>query len=239
MSDIAFDSLGKYLVASSYNEHLWLDLQQTYTIGNLLMPCCEAPAIPKTSPNGLQFFAHHSDMCSTSPESEWHLSVKESLLVVLKKMNIDAQLEYSGGSIKRKWKADIYFEVGGKKYAFEVQHSYQHLRKYVERQRGYFESNVQCYWILYRPRFLTLTKSIAKYRLKEEFNNVFPKDLTVSCGLGQIESLPVVFYEPDENDPVRTPGFCGSSIEAFVQGVLNKSFSYDVDGWKIRDGANT
>lgn len=36
----------------------WLALQVNYQVGELLMLCCSAPAIPKISPNGYPFFAH-------------------------------------------------------------------------------------------------------------------------------------------------------------------------------------
>ena len=38
----------------------WLGLQRNYHVGDLLMPCCNAPAVPKISANGHPFFAHLS-----------------------------------------------------------------------------------------------------------------------------------------------------------------------------------
>ena len=64
----------------------WRTLQTSYVVGELLMPCCDAPAIPKTSTLGLQFFAHASGACGSSPESPWHQASKEAVAAAAKSL---------------------------------------------------------------------------------------------------------------------------------------------------------
>ncbi|MDB0543936.1 hypothetical protein LBW62_22125 [Ralstonia solanacearum] len=45
-------------------------LKQPTQLGNFVMMCCKAPAVLKTSINGLPFFDHVSDECATAPETQ-------------------------------------------------------------------------------------------------------------------------------------------------------------------------
>ena len=174
MVDYARRSNGEIVYANDFNDDEWKHYKENYVLGELLMPCCSSPAIPKTSPNFLKFFAHYTDECSTSPESEWHLRAKEDLARHLGERGLTPLLEHSGNNAKGSWRADIYFEFNGKKFALEVQHSYQTLEQYINRQNRYNESSVSCFWIIYKPRYLTLTKSIAKFKIKTEFGGKLP-----------------------------------------------------------------
>lgn len=60
------------LRATDLSSAEWMRLQEGYRLGEFLMPCCDAPAVPKTSPLGLQFFAHAAGQCGGAPESIWH-----------------------------------------------------------------------------------------------------------------------------------------------------------------------
>lgn len=233
MAEVALNKDGTFSVASEFEPQEWEIMKNKYSVGDFLMPCCKTPAILKTSPNGLPFFSHYSDECATTPETIWHLHVKEALVKELKKRSIQAKDEVSGVSESGKWKADVYFEHSTRAVAFEVQHSSQHLRDYFKRQERYKESGVECYWLLYKPRFLTVTKSIAKHRLKEEFGNKFPKDKETGGGLGQISSLPIVWFEPEDERPVKAPGFFSTEVGVWIDSVLDGSFRYSSGGWKI------
>ena len=233
MTEIAVHKNGTFSVASDFDDEAWEIMKKNYSIGDFTMSCCGTPAIPKTSSNGLKFFSHYSDECESAPETVWHLQAKESLVKALRKKTIQAKDEVTGGLGSEKWKADVYFEYSSRKIAFEVQHSYQHLRDYFKRQERYLKSNVECYWILYKPRFLTVTKSIAKYRLKEEFGNVSPIGFEVGRGLGQISSLPIVWFEPENEYSIKAPGFFSVDTNLWVESILNRSFSYSCGGWKI------
>ncbi|MEN1479637.1 hypothetical protein AAIH16_39420, partial [Pseudomonas aeruginosa] len=74
----------------------WNELQRTYCVGDLLMPCCNTPAIPKVSANGYPFFAHLGGACSTSEESQWHLAAKILVRSVLEDLGCRASVEMPG-----------------------------------------------------------------------------------------------------------------------------------------------
>lgn len=89
------------------------------------MTCCNAPAVLKTSINGLPFFAHLSDECRTAPETRWHKAGKASVLTALNSMGIQGYDEVSGDSPNGdKWKADVLFSITGRTIVIELQRSY-------------------------------------------------------------------------------------------------------------------
>ena len=58
VTDYAFTKAGEKIVAAALEEEVWDLLKASYAVGDFTMPCCPSAAIPKTSMNGLQFFAH-------------------------------------------------------------------------------------------------------------------------------------------------------------------------------------
>ena len=56
-TDYAFTKAGGKIVAAELEEDVWDFLKASYTVGDFTMPCCPSAAIPKTSINGLHFFA--------------------------------------------------------------------------------------------------------------------------------------------------------------------------------------
>ncbi|MCP8685938.1 competence protein CoiA [Marinobacterium sedimentorum] len=233
MTEVALNKDGNFSAGSDFDMESWELMKKNHVVGDFSMLCCGAPAIPKTSANGLRFFSHYSDECASAPETIWHLNTKESFIKELRKKSIQAKDEVPGGLKSEKWKADIYFEYQNRKIVFEVQHSYQHLSEYFKRQERYINSGVECYWVLYKPRFITVTKSILKYRLKEEFGNVFPTDLNIGGGLGQISILPIVWFDPEDERPIKAPGFFSVSTNNWIDSILKSEFSYSPSGWNI------
>ena len=194
------------------------------------MFCCKAPAIPKTSQNYLQFFAHYSDECDSSPESQWHLATKEAVFKELLKLNLKAEIEKTGGHKGMMWQADVFFQHAGRKFAIEIQHSYQHLIDYLARQERYVESGVEAYWILYHPRYLTLTHSLVRYRLKHEFGNKFPEG-----GLFPgIPTLPVVYYDLSNNQGmVKGANFFQATLLNWIESIISGKFECRGGVWNI------
>ena len=231
MSNLAVTKEGNAVFADDYSEEQWALLKANYTVGDLLMPCCLSPAIPKTSPNFLQFFAHHTDECDTSPESIWHLKAKEDVCTILKSKNIPVELERTGNSPSGKWKADVYFECEDRRIAIEIQKSYQQLSNYLKRQEKYTEGGVESYWLLYKPRYMTLVKSLGKYRLKNEYDGKFPPQGYISpC----IPELPIAYYEADEGDRlVKGASFFQCSLGEWVDGLISHRFVCVENVWKI------
>lgn len=124
----------------------WEELQRAYCVGDLLMPCCNAPAIPKVSANGYPFFAHLGGACSTSEESQWHLAAKILVRSVLEDLGCRASVEMPGSGDAGRWQADVWGERNGVRLAVEIQRSYQSLRDYRKRQERYREAGVKSLW---------------------------------------------------------------------------------------------
>jgi competence protein CoiA len=227
---LAISRDGKPVLAESFNEHDWQALKDSYKVGDLLMPCCMALAIPKTSPNFLQFFAHLSDECASSPESQWHLASKEALVRELLSLGVEAQLEKTGRSAISAWKADIFFVVEGRQIAIEVQHSYQHLRDYLDRQKRYVQSGVEAYWLLYSPRYMTLAKSLSKHRIKTEFAGKLPDGSLFPC----IPQLPIAYFDPsDEHGMVKGAMLFRTTLKAWLKSLISNEFKYAAGAWRI------
>lgn len=143
-------------------------------MGDYTLRCCDQPAVQKTSPTGLQFFAHLHDECTTAPESQWHRQGKDLVQDMLISAGVHCRLEVSGDQAGARWTADVYAEHGQRKIAIELQHSYQSLWKYRERQKRYFAAGVECYWLLYPEGYRTLVKTMGKERLQNDLRGVHP-----------------------------------------------------------------
>lgn len=230
MSSFAIDEEGKPIIADNYNEHDWQALKESYRVGQFLMPCCLAPAIPKTSSNFNQFFAHYSDECGTSPESKWHLSTKEDVVNELYRLGIDALLEQNGGNNEIKWKADILFEYDARKIAIEVQHSYQHLREYLRRQKTYSKFVIEAYWLLFPPRYATLALALGKYRIKNEFGGKLPIGGIFPC----IPELPIAYYDiSEEQCMIKGAGQFQATLREWILSIISQKFRHEAGAWII------
>lgn len=98
MTQAAWTHDGKPVDAASISSDEWERLKQAARLGDFVMPCCKAPAVLKTSINGLPFFAHLSDECSTAPETKWHKSGKAVVMAALTGMGIENRDEVPGRS---------------------------------------------------------------------------------------------------------------------------------------------
>jgi competence protein CoiA len=234
MAEYATNQNDTIVFASDFDSNSWENLKVTYNIGDFKMPCCGSPAIPKTSSNFKHFFAHYSDECASSEESIWHLESKEAVLLTLRSLNIKSELEVSGGKPKKKWQADVYFELGDRKIAIEIQHSYQNLRDYFKRQERYKESGVESYWLLYFPRYKTICNSIGKYRLKNEFNNKMPEKGLFPC----IPELPILNLLRDgDQNTIRAPGLFSCSLQELIIGITELRLVYINGQWNLIENA--
>ncbi|MCZ8405377.1 competence protein CoiA [Achromobacter xylosoxidans] len=199
----------------------WQELQRTYRVGDLLMPCCNAPAIPKVSANGHPFFAHLGDACSTSEESQWHLAAKAHVRSAFEDLGCKASVEVSGSGNAGRWQADVWGERDGVKLAVEIQRSYQSLRDYRKRQQRYQSEGVKALWLLRTDRYETLTTSMGKERLRTEFGGKFPP----SGHFGPcVSDLPVAILELNPAPAVRGAGFFAATLPSLIEAVLSQRF---------------
>lgn len=228
--DAIFKTSGKLVWASNFKEEDWKQLKQDYRIGDYLMSCCGASAIPKTSIYGEKFFAHNSGECSTAPETIWHKTGKMLIKTSLEQRGISCQEERSGkNSDGSKWIADTFFEFNGRKIVIEIQHSSQTLEKYLKRQKVYRDAGIECFWLLYLERFLTLNRATANYRLRHEFNNVIPKTAFFGC----LKELPVSYLAIEATPFVRGVAGFQSSLDEWLIAILEERFVYQDGRWGI------
>lgn len=212
------------------SQRQWQHLQRVYRVGDLLMPCCNAPAVPKVSANGHPFFAHLGDSCSTSEESQWHLAAKIIVRSELEVLGCLASVEMPGTGSAGRWQADVWGERDGIKVAVEIQRSYQSLRDYRERQERYRNAGVKSVWLLRQERYSTLIRSMSKERLRTEFGGKFPP----AGHFGPcISDLPIAMLELEPHPMVRGAGFFSATLPALLEAVLSNRFLW-IDGlWCI------
>jgi hypothetical protein len=119
--------------------------------GAILMPHSDWPAVPKTSIRGLRFFAHQPGFTGAlpKPESYAHTRLKIDIVKAARFLDYDANVEIGGNTPDGEaWKADALVTLPtGKKWAFEVQLSSQHLDDFRLRTERYRRSSVECCWI--------------------------------------------------------------------------------------------
>lgn len=215
--------------ASQYTKAQW-DALKEQSISKpfaFKMPCCGARAVLKTSINGLQFFAHQSDECATAPETVWHAQAKDLIFGALKNLGLNPRTEAAGGTGKDLWRADVYFEIGERKIAIELQRSYQHLRKFVARQERYSRSGVECYWLVRREVGMAVLKAIMKKRWVEDFNRTMPPDGHM------INTTPDFFvgiFTPGEGIDVNSPGLRLHHSE-LIADIVNKRLHWNGLQW--------
>lgn len=227
MSGIARTKGGEIIDAFRFGPPEWESIKARYTLGDFLTVCCDSPAILKTSPNGHPFFAHYSDECSTAPETTWHKTAKGLICSYLSRSGLHPVEEHA--SPDRMWIADVYFETAARKVAIELQHSYQGLPKYLERQRRYQQAGIESYWLLYPERYKTLSLSIAKRRIRDEFGGRFPEGGLFAC----LPELPYVALEIGAAPEVTGLWPLTPSLEEWVASVVKGTFRFAKGRWSI------
>ncbi|WP_235212814.1 competence protein CoiA family protein [Burkholderia paludis] len=98
MTQVAWTRDGRPVHAAAFSIREWDQLNESTQLGDFLLPCCKAPAVLKTSINGLPFFAHLADECATAPETRWHRFGKAAVLAALSGMGIAGAEEVPGSS---------------------------------------------------------------------------------------------------------------------------------------------
>ncbi|UDM18946.1 competence protein CoiA [Vogesella sp. XCS3] len=229
MATSAWTRDGRPVYAGMYSIGDWEVLKQTAQLGEFVMPCCKAPAVLKTSINGLQFFSHLSVECATAPESLWHQAGKVAVLAALNSLGIVGRDEVPGESPRgEKWEADVLFSIGGRSIAIELQCSYQHLRDFIRRHDRYTESGVECYWLARKGVFATLSKSTTRLLLERNFGGRFPPG---GIGTGLLPELPVAMLLDDGDRPVCFGLGRVATLSAWLNAIIDGTYQYNGGSW--------
>jgi competence protein CoiA len=230
LSNVAMNRAGQPILADSISPNDWDVLKATYAVEDFRMLCCSSPAIPKTSSNGLQFFAHYDDECGTAPETKWHREAKALIVANLAILGLECQEEMVSKNKTAPWKADTYFEIEGRRIVIELQRSYQHLNHFLRRQQRYLDAGVESYWLLRHENFLSLMKASGKHRLKWEFGGKFPAEGSISpC----IRELPVAYLETGDAPVVKGVNCFQVALGDWLMALIERRFRWDNGIWMI------
>ncbi|WP_088743147.1 competence protein CoiA [Cobetia sp. QF-1] len=231
MTQVARTHSGKLIYASSIAIADWEVLKLTVNSDDFIMPCCDAPAILKTSINNLPFFAHASGECSSAPETKWHKSGKATVMAALASMGIEHCDEVLGQSSSgSSWKADVLFSINDRRVAIELQRSYQHLRDFIRRQERYAESDVECYWLVRKDVFITLSKATARLLLKRDFEGLFPPG---GIGTGMLPELPVAMLNIEAEQLVEFGCLKSATVPVWLSGIIDGIYKYREGSWTL------
>jgi hypothetical protein len=147
---------GQSLVAFEFGTSDWQELKsKNQRVSHLQMACCSAPAVLKTSKNGVQFFAHKiHEPCESAPETENHLHLKRMVVEAARANGWAAYPEVSGSDSEGQcWIADVLATRENHKVAVEIQWSGQTAEETLARQERYRRSGVRGLWLLRQPGF--------------------------------------------------------------------------------------
>jgi len=142
------------ILSVNYTDSAWDELKKNYRESSLVMPCCDAKAIPKVSKRGVQFFAHsRKGNCTSAPESAEHIYLKSLVTKIALSEGWDVVTEKRGETSSGEvWIADVYCTKGTAKLVIEIQCSYQTEDEFIRRQKKYAESGVRCAWLFKRSK---------------------------------------------------------------------------------------
>ncbi|MCK4140012.1 hypothetical protein HFK85_21945 [Ralstonia pseudosolanacearum] len=231
MTQSAWTRDGRLVDAAAMQSADWEALKQSTQLGDFVMPCCRAPAVLKTSINGLPFFAHLTDECATAPETTWHKAGKAAVLAALSAMGIEGSEEAPGRSPRgEKWEADVLFTVAERAIAIELQRSYQHLREYTRRQERYAASGVECYWLVRKEAYFTLAKATARHLLQRDFGGVFPPG---GIGTGMLPELPAAMLDTESPQAINFGGLKTATVQGWLAGLLDGTYQYRGGSWNL------
>ena len=229
MTDQAKTRTGKDIHVSDFAHETWEDLKRTSRLGDFILPCCNSPAVLKTSINGTPFFSHLSDECATAPETIWHQETKRAVIMGLEALGIQAHTEMPGGGPSGRWKADVYFVHESVIHAIEIQRSPQTLSKYLRRQQKYADSSVRCFWLVRPAISPALVKACHRERRRRGI-------AVKAVDLWRLPDLPVSLYMADTGEqPVIYGGGRRSELIDYLRAIMDGRYVY-ADGLWIIDG---
>ncbi|WP_221800454.1 competence protein CoiA [Oceanobacter mangrovi] len=217
------------LLSFEFSSDEWKKLKREYQGMGIYMKCCNAPAIPKTSKNGVQFFAHKVNSCGTGSESEAHIRCKELIVIGARKAGWEAEPEEPGqDQMGNKWVADVLCSRRSAKVAFEVQLARQSLENFVHRTNRYKNSGVRCLWFVER---------------KPKVNVIYQSMIRDSGGhYPDRESLPVFSIDVSDvkNPFVFFPWVMGDGpyeipLKDFIRGALSGNLTFKDGRWRWMD----
>jgi hypothetical protein len=150
------DPSGRSIHSFDLSDDEWkaLELENRKT-RHLRMPCCSSHVTLKRSRLGTPFFAHRAvGSCTTAPETEEHLHLKQMVVMAARAHGWTAQTEATDITPSGEpWRADVLATRGKHRVAVEIQWSGQTNDETMRRQERYKASGVRGLWLLRQPGF--------------------------------------------------------------------------------------
>ncbi|MFP5301710.1 hypothetical protein R2R70_10850 [Cobetia sp. SIMBA_158] len=122
------------------------------------------------------------------------------------------------------------FSINGRKVAIELQRSYQHLRDFTRRQERYTESGVECYWLVRKDVFVTLSKSTVRLLLKRDFDGLLPSG---GLGTGMLPELPISVLDIECEEMVQFGKLKSATVPVWLSGIINNTYQYREGSWNL------
>jgi len=224
-------SSNERLISFDYTVDEWDELKGNYVDLGLHMKCCGAPAIPKTSKLGTQFFSHKTDACGEGKESIEHIRCKELIVLGGRAAGWQANPEESGeDGGQNAWIADVLCVKDVSKIAFEVQLASQTFPEYKRRTERYNNSGVRCLWLIRRKRRHPIAEQMILDRINTTNRNDVlghhpdREDMPVfQVDVSDLDNISVFFPWHHGKGPYQIP------LEDFSRGVLSGQMSF-LDG---------
>jgi hypothetical protein len=140
------------------------ELREDRSLGHL--PCCDSPAVAKTSQRGTQFFAHYAkSACGASRETEAHRAAKRAVYEGCIDAGWSALTEAVGPD--GAWRADVLASRQRTQVAFEIQWSRQSAERTTERHHDFARHQVRCFWLFRRLPFAKPNGQVPAFQLIE------------------------------------------------------------------------
>jgi len=225
---------GKIIISLDFDMVSWKELKVNYKNSGLCLKCCNAPAVPKTSNLGMQFFAHKSDSCGEGGESLEHLKCKELIIKAARKIAWVALPEEEGKDPEgNAWRADILCSNYDNKIVFEVQLASQTFEEYKKRTEQYLRSGLKCVWFTETRCHSSISKQMILDRIhsksiKDAIGH-FPdrEDLPIfQIDVTNINNIFVFFPWRQGNGPFKIP------LDDFVVGYLSGALTFSESKWR-------
>lgn len=233
MSDIATTNTGRVVFAADYWERLSQDPGAPRP--KLTLPCCQGPAEIKADNLGMPFFSHTRGDCASPESLAWHRLARDAITLGIEGLDLVAKERVPIGRMDAPCVADMYLDIPGNPVAIQIEQRRFSLSLLEARQARFSAAGVQAFWVLPKSQYIATAHSILKGRLREEYDNRLPASLSAAGALNQRGDLPMVWLESGERESVMVPGLNPASVEAWIRALVEGTFRYGRDGWRIHD----
>jgi competence protein CoiA len=205
--------------AFELDDPAWASLKESYRSMGLRMPCCDTPAIPKTSSLGTHFFAHSRRAgCTSAPETKEHILAKTIIAKTVLTAGWGVQTECAGRTPEGEdWIADVLASKDRWRIAFEVQWTSQDENETRKRQKRYADSGVRGLWLFRQADFVS-DKEVPGFYIEFDGNVAF------NVGIPEYYGETTKYFRSSKYGDDRWQQKI--DLERFIRGVLQRDLKW-------------